>query len=239
MLHNRLYMSSRRDFNDPLDTQFAIDVPDDSEAIAAFIEGVMSRADPGTINASAEHLARIADPQAFRETSKTALEASLDSIGIYSMTDRVAHPLMWAHYAGSHRGIALMFKLGDGEDSIGAPYPVRYQETYPRSALRPSGLDIHLMLIKGMAWSYEQEWRLVDARRARQWVTISPGCLKGVIFGAQCSAETWGFVLDLVRRRADAGLPPLQILKADTGESFDLQFSTYIGNDQWRPIELP
>ena len=43
MLHNRIRLSSRTEFNDPFDTRFGLDIPDSPEVVASFIEGIATR----------------------------------------------------------------------------------------------------------------------------------------------------------------------------------------------------
>jgi hypothetical protein len=89
--------------------------------------------------------------------------------------------LLWAHYADSHKGVA--FEL-DGAAETGMPLCVAERVHYSNRApalhtrkewievglgLRPfaSGQDVWRKLVttKSKAWAYEQEWRIVSARR--------------------------------------------------------------------------
>lgn len=236
MLHSRLYLSSRKDFNDPLDTNFGLDIPDDQETIAAFVKGIIARS--SKIESSQEGVAEIAkDPTTFGNMTYRRLSESLDRIGIFSMSERVSHPLMWAHYACSHRGMALIFRPIVGDAAIAA-HPIRYQAHYPRSSITAKGLEVYHALVKGLAWEYEREWRVIESNRANTWMDIPAVNLTGIVFGACSTQETYDFVLDLVMRRADAGLPPLLVCRAEVGESFELAFTQFVGNEQWRPINL-
>ena len=85
---------------------------------------------------------------------------------------------MWAHYANSHRGIALVFRLGADEDEIGAS-PIRYQKEFPRVAFKPTGIDVFYAFTKGAAWQYEREWRIVETQNARTWKTIPAASFRG------------------------------------------------------------
>ena len=209
----------------------------DPRQIAEFVNGIVSRAPPGLIP-TADDVARMSDPALFKDRMPGHLSSALDDVGIFSMSDSVAHPLMWAHYANSHKGIALIFRLGASDDSIGAAFPIRYQDEYPRSALKASGFQMHLIFTKGKAWEYEREWRIAEAKRANQWIEIPSASLLGVVLGARASDETWHLIGELAQRRFDVGMPPLLAYRAEIGESFELGFTQFVGNDEWRPVAL-
>lgn len=235
-LHSRIYLSSRLDFNDPLDCNFGLDFPEDPELLKVCVRGLYERA-PLNEHISDDHIAKIvSDPDGLRASYHRNMSESADRMGIYSLTDSVVHPLMWSHYGCSHRGIALQFRL-PYIDPIAA-HPIRYQDDYPRVTLKPDGIDVHYLLTKGRAWGYEREWRIVESNRARQWLEIPPNALEGIVLGALTTEETRSFLIDLVGRRADAGLPKLKLFRAQVGQSFDLSFLQLVGDGEWSPVLL-
>lgn len=233
LLHNRIYLSCRKDFNDPFDTSVGLDVPDSPEAISSFIRGFKKR------NPDAEiadyHVDPSADMEGWRRQAERGLDRCFDSIGIYSLADSIKHPLMWAHYASAHRGISLIFRHGT-TGTFGA-YPIRYQNSYPRMTIGDDGIDVYKIMIKGESWQYEGEWRMALSDMARQWEELPPNLLCGIVFGARASDETYQFVFDLIDRRAHAGLPPLAVYHARVGDSFDLDFFKLAG-EGWTEAEL-
>lgn len=234
MLHHRVYLASRRDFNDPFDTAVSLDEPDSPEAIQSFIDGFCERNPTIEIAQGAEGLSK--NPQEFHIRAKRSMDETLDEIGIYSLADSVKHPLMWAHYASAHRGIALAFRH-PAEDTFGA-FPIRYQKLHPRTSVNREGIDImNCLFIKGEHWSYEGEWRIVEKRSARQWLALPPTAFKGIIFGVRASQETYEFAFDLIKRRADAQLDPVQVYRADTSQSFELRFEQLVAGG-WQSVEL-
>lgn len=68
ILHSRLYLSSRRDFNDPFDSNFGLDISDDPETIAAYVQGIFAR-NPGLAEKSQQDFLNdvTRDPNGFRD----------------------------------------------------------------------------------------------------------------------------------------------------------------------------
>jgi hypothetical protein len=138
------------------------------------------------------------------------LEAQLQAVGIFSLSELPDHPLMWAHYGDQHKGIAIGFhatapgsKLSDPEHCL----KVNYSDSVPvleaagglrlRSSMylgdsgpyfkqnlsfNDSALQAAIST-KSTSWSYEQEWRYVEEAGGHQpW----PGTITEVIFGLKC-----------------------------------------------------
>lgn len=233
LLHSRIYLSSRRQFNDPFDSRIAFDEPDTDQA-KAFATAIAVRhnvaLEPAYIAGIEQNL-----PD-FLEKTRNQVDESLDSAGIYSLSDNIRHPLLWAHYACSHRGIALIFKNGVEGVNFGG-IPVIYEEDFPRVSFTRDGIDVMQTLVKGDAWRYEGEYRLLEARKALTWMEIDSNALSGVVLGARCAPETLEFLGDLAERRSAAGMPGLQLFKASTSEKFELDFHLYHGKDQWVAAE--
>ena len=65
------------------------------------------------------------------------------------------NPVLWSHYADSHRGMCLGFEI---EGSI--LQPVRYVRTRPDLTIPPTDETARqLLLTKYWDWRYEKEWR--------------------------------------------------------------------------------
>ncbi|WP_430972630.1 hypothetical protein [Sunxiuqinia rutila] len=82
--------------------------------------------------------------------------------GIVSLTENIANPIMWAHYASSNHGFALKLKLKHLHDKLLGPFPINYQEEWePLSLKAPAITFLYLTNIKSKNWEKEEEWRLV------------------------------------------------------------------------------
>lgn len=230
-LHNRVRLSSRLDFNDPFDTQFGLDFPESEELLTRCVEGIAGRTN------TESYLQRVNnDLSVVRNDLSKNTSNALDAMGIYSLAESVRHPLMWAHYADAHQGVALIFRHGT-LDSFGA-FPIRYQDDYPRGLVAEDGLPLHLCFVKGRDWEYEREWRIVNPNAARSYFDLNPSIFSGVVFGAKASPETYETVRELIMRRAQAELPALRVYRAEVAESFELQFHQFVGTADWKPVQL-
>ena len=219
-LHGRLFLSSRQDLNDPFDTWMPPMKFETVEQVSEYVSGVLKRGPEG-IKLHDDFAALLSDPAKFGEVSSASLGRVLDSAGIYSLTESIAHPLMWAHYGCSYRGIALMFDIFAMSNVL----PVDYVDERPPNKPDARGLDIPQLLAKGTAWRYEREWRMVEPRRARTWVEIAPTAFKGIVLGARRrdDDDAAEFLADLLNRRRAAGMAELRVLKTQA-EGLKLAF---------------
>ena len=111
--------------------------------------------------------------------------------------------LMWAHYADSHRGICIKYNLSicadiHGQEDNGVFLFVR-DVVYSSGALeaysvreRRSMPISDFFFLKGDAWKYEKELRLVrfDLKGKGGYTCISaPGCIEAIYFGLRCSED--------------------------------------------------
>lgn len=91
-------------------------------------------------------------------------------LGVLSLSEVNDCPLMWAHYADSHRGFVIEFdaqhRFFDRRRSEGDELyhlrEVRYisPKDRPKSLSEMSGAD--LFSVKSESWKYEREWRFVS-----------------------------------------------------------------------------
>lgn len=72
-------------------------------------------------------------------------------------SERPDEHLLWSHYGDNHKGICLAFEVAD---LINELHPCAYQSAMPKAAVWRTN-NSALALIKGTAWSYEKEWRVV------------------------------------------------------------------------------
>lgn len=76
-----------------------------------------------------------------------------DPRGVLSFTTNDRNILMWAHYSGSHTGVAVKFKIK--RESIHRFQKVQYIQDQEELSTLDS------ILVKSSAWSYENEYRVV------------------------------------------------------------------------------
>ena len=95
--------------------------------------------------------------------------------GVCCFTEYFDNPLMWGHYADSHRGFCLGF------DTTFLPFndpskcrPVKYRASMPKFELRElaKGNLLHVtesFLTKSECWDYESEWRLLHNEKGLEF----------------------------------------------------------------------
>jgi hypothetical protein len=93
-------------------------------------------------------------------------------VGILSLTEVPDEPLMWAHYAESHRGILLGFNeehaFFNHRRSENDEFYFLRKVIYADLPPAPSALAVDgnaLFVTKGTKWSYEREWRMLALLR--------------------------------------------------------------------------
>jgi len=221
LLHNRIRLSSRTEFNDPFDAAVALSYVSDDE-LTDWIETAIAR---HSREGDRESLVRYvrSDPKEFQRASIDAYRGTLARVGIYSLSAVRDNPLMWAHYAASYRGVVVSF--GHYNPTFGAALPVRYQNQFPRMAMRNADGYEMCVAIKGRAWAYEKEWRIVVPNGARTWHNIPAASVRSVTCGPLCSDEDRNTVSELVDRRLAAGMPPVDIYDVHLPEDrFGMEF---------------
>jgi len=215
LLSSTFYLSSREQFNDPFDAQCVIRVSADLRARRARLEQLKSNAkgrragQPAGINIKereALHRDMLSRDRA-KIRAQRAFDLNANAYGIYSMAETPRSLLMWAHYAHNHSGVCLVFYVPADPDVFMHALPVEYGDAYP--SMEWTDFDrtdaVTALLTKSTEWSYEQESRILLAHAAKTILPFDQRALKGIIFGARCSAESKYKVKELIERRIRAG----------------------------------
>lgn len=130
------------------------------------------------------------------------------------------HPLMWAHYAGSteadgtrrvHGGVCLQYLITQASRWVGLG-PVTYVHSRPVINYAEARRHTHLLraplFSKSLAWSYENEWRIVlyspldGNAQAPKLVRVPEAHLTAIILGLNSSKEVEAAVRRIVSRAA-------------------------------------
>jgi hypothetical protein len=133
------------------------------------------------------------------QASKHVLDALSCYIGMISYSKDLINPVVWSHYADSHRGIALGFKHSDHDDIV----HVEYQDERPifgRKLLEGNGESQlrqaeRLVSVKATSWKYENEARrMVHLKNCKMqkdlyFEDFGPNSLCEVVLGARCAAQ--------------------------------------------------
>jgi hypothetical protein len=138
--------------------------------------------------------------------------------GIYCLSENCTNPLMWSHYADSHKGLVLGIDTDLLCDSRREPMKVKYSSDraplnhrFNRDPDRYKELLIALITTKSLHWSYEQEYRILFrleecSQGQRQdgnpiyLFSIDPKTITRVILGSRVSRQTAALVVKELRK---------------------------------------
>ncbi|MBO4121101.1 DUF2971 domain-containing protein [Cupriavidus gilardii] len=168
LLQGEIYLSHPSQFNDPFDCAPAMNsrgVTNKKEILRLFNEAGKRTPDSReTRRSKARTFA--STPRKWREVlfHSKALRFIQD-VGVFCMASRRDHPLMWSHYANSHRGICIEFGTKTGLFQVANK--VIYSEEMPVYDLTSDDYSEYrsIYLTKAPFWSYENEYRLLCHRR--------------------------------------------------------------------------
>jgi len=153
------------------------------------------------------------------------IQNDLDKIGVLSLSASSNNILLWSHYAAGHSGICLEFLATETTPFFGRAQQVDYQVEYPRVYLHddPEWHIKSFLLTKANAWTYEEEWRIIDTNSPGERV-FSEELLVGVILGARIASEDRDYVLNLVEHRKS----PIKIYQASVNKgSYSITIDDY------------
>lgn len=232
---SKIYFSRASQINDPFDMSPRYKVPTREELLEA-ARSYMHRnrdqlakrsVDLGYLEACDidEHIARAT------EQSRATIE---NNYWVFSMAGNRDHPLLWAHYAGGHTGLAIHLRCN--ENSIfGAAQRVRYVKTRPilpvtMGELSPREIFELIALTKGEFWRYEEEfrwlrfpdldWSGVPIRFEGQYAVVSSTEIQGITVGARMRDPEIAQILEIANAHV-SGLPVWHAVETD---SFDFEF---------------
>jgi hypothetical protein len=114
-------------------------------------------------------------------------------IGVFCLSAKDRDILMWSHYASKHAGFCLEFRTDNA--FFARAQRVAYGKDRPRlNLLEPWESLItkgaYGLLTKSTAWTYEEEWRIIEMDRVKNMVGIQrypPEALSAVIVGCKMS----------------------------------------------------
>jgi Protein of unknown function (DUF2971) len=204
VLDNQLWLSTVSSFNDPFEGHAAYDVPYTGTELRRQLE--RKYRELGYSSTAAKSMVRsddVAHPERLSARAQQALERTLGKIGINSLAATPFSPLLWAHYADSHKGLSVQLRP-HVDLKVLRPHRVEYSDEYPilTDILKPAAQrDVLPMLRKSSDWKYEEEWRLVSEGRANFYQRFAPEAMGAVIFGIRISDVDRAYVLGLMDER--------------------------------------
>jgi len=207
--HQELYFSNARAFNDPFDCLPILSTQATKKEFEIYLNGFFERQYPGITRrqkiASVKEISN--DPErnykskAVQSTLTKGLEQAMDIAGVLSLAKKSDHILMWSHYADSHQGICLKFKVCDETGFFTEAHDVIYQSDRPVFNLITGDhekIAKDALLTKANFWSYENEVRMISTKRIPGVHKYPSYLLDGIILGAKISGENQKLVEELI-----------------------------------------
>lgn len=190
--HKEIFLSSPLQFNDPFDCKVHILKDKKVYKFKKFVKSMVKKNSPHLVGKTLnQEVKKVMEDPKFNNPDlfNTAYRTFMDGIGVYSLTEKPDNLLMWSHYANSHKGFCLKFKVSMDELLFWTAFKVKYENTYPKVNFLDfdkGGTVAKWALTKSTDWEYEQEWRIFDSNlndsTRLQYFTKNE--LAGVIFGA-------------------------------------------------------
>jgi len=210
ILRGEIYFSTRSQLNDPFEMQLML-APGSN--FAARVKGmvrsmrdnaVTKHLSPARRLEQATRASRLieSNPEILRRTAQQHVDRMSTGCFIFCMSGNRTHPLLWSHYADSHKGICVHFD--HKKDPFYCAAEVDYSPDFPRVAYPFEGdavLTQKGILTKAKFWKYEEEFRLFSVRMGNEawhlglkWLNkhiarIDPTAVIGITLGANMPHE--------------------------------------------------
>lgn len=164
-----IYFNKPHEFNDPYELNIQDSGSYTKDDVIAFFENnndkKMSRKDATTLaNDIMQKYPNIGDfVQEQLEKTKQNIRCKTS---IFCIAEKCDILLMWAHYADSHKGVAIGFDISKLEDKF-FPYKVKYDQQIPqiKYLTEKNNFLMKWALTKSDHWAYELEHRMILPNR--------------------------------------------------------------------------
>lgn len=228
LINNRLYLSSPKEFNDPFDCEFYLDMSGTEDELLSAIKRDIKKENMTSTQID-KIRKKISTPKGRKDLGEglgnDMVRTVKNKFGICCFSACKNNILMWSHYAASHRGICLEFKNIPQNWII---KPIHYAG-YPSVEYKNPDDDERVMpifFIKYSKWEDEQEYRIVFSNKAKQYLPFKPQMLTGVICGCEMSNEYQSDLVKILEGRNT----PIALYKARKKErKFGLDTDEVIG----------
>lgn len=237
--NSRIYFSAPDQFNDPLDCapvfKLAKPVTD-----AKFVNELLTEQEEMIAKSgkAADEISALqgqaVDVRQLGATITTETRQLLRrDARVFCLSARRDHPLLWSHYADSHRGVCLHFHSRPGT-LFGAARAVEYRESrlpvlvplhYNKTT---DGIPDLMVQVKADFWSYEKEYRIIGHENVDwghklegRFCSFPSELLCGITLGMNVRATDKSIVVKWAAHR----IPTLRVYEAfEDTEKFGLRF---------------
>ena len=133
-----------------------------------------------------------------------AKQSEFRNAGVTCFCRSISNPLLWSHYANSHKGFAIGFDSshtffgGDKGDGLRFLHHVRYEDIPPSlDHYTIDELAMAAVTTKPTCWSYEQEVRMIKQEGGIAF-DIPHDTIKEVLFGAEMKVSRIREIMELL-----------------------------------------
>jgi Protein of unknown function (DUF2971) len=227
LVRSRIWLSSPNAFNDPFDSRYFTQIPNDVSSVRAQFEKITLEKEPGLNYKQRkkrleEMSVKLAQrPNGLRKVVDTAQEQVISQYGVACFSETPKSILMWSHYSAQHRGACLMFETSRDVKVWFRALALVYSEAYPLLEWRNSdeAADSKAIVSKFIDWAYERERRIVALNAANHYLRFNGESLTGVVLGCKADQPVVEAIQALAEERTGAGLPPLKLFRAVQSET--------------------
>lgn len=216
--HYELHFPSPIDLNDPLECKPLFTIGDLSDHLykEKFVSHARSIMLENDSSKQADEVTNWLNSLSQQQATALAFEQSrgyrkeMENLRICSFCANPDNPIVWSHYADSHKGFCLVFDANN--DLFGEAQQVFYQEEYPTIDVTEENQEVifqNTALVKYKDWAYESEFRLLSKEPGSQGMlpvkdkklVYPPEMLVGVILGSQISDSDHQLIEEYTKER--------------------------------------
>ena len=168
-----------------------------------------------------------------REETNAEIAHSLDkrlykmknSLRIACFTENCLSPLMWAHYADSHKGFCIEYDLrklayGYRWGLLPVIYSNKRYDATKALTVRNSNMAMNPYFFKSSHWKYEKEWRMVVPSNMFEdeeyYADFSDG-ISAIYLGLESHKEHEDKIREIVKKYSNGSIPIYKIyIKPDS-----------------------
>lgn len=186
--HNKIYLNSRTEFNDPFDSHPSLIGTIGKKDIFKHLE-------PNIKMNRADKRSRLHKRNPDEIFEKQFEERHINKIGIKSFSTKLNSIAIWSHYASSHEGYCVKFQPLESEliNALEVKYSLKRPTLQKKEFLTQEQIFTEklaeYLLIKSTEWQYESEYRIVKHDAAKQYETFDRSEIVAVYFGIKAKKE--------------------------------------------------
>jgi hypothetical protein len=245
--HGEIYFPSRLELNDPFELKVAFELNADKKAvIAGLVKSAQRAGKAGGAKARQvmewQAKLRRRDPRELMNYVQREHNKRMETdCFIYCLCAEDDNPILWAHYADSHKGMCIGFDstVHPFHGACGLDYADKYPTTpFPRVEGGEDKLFLKSALTKSTHWKYENEYRLCSVRFDNpswhldlRWLTgsqkeqtafVDPKTINRIYLGTRMPDPDREELVNFCRRRR----PDIRIFAAaPSGREYKLEYA--------------